>query len=79
MGHNLNSDSESTLSESNNMITDTDIVVEIKKDEKPYKCTYLGCNLSFHKPSRLKRHIRFHTGEVMVISYAYTYMFLNLI
>ena len=78
MGHNLNSESESTLSESDNIIKDTDVVVEIKKDEKPYKCTY-GCNLSFRKPSRLKRHIRFHTGEVMVVSYAYTYMFLNLI
>ncbi|KAK9305358.1 hypothetical protein QLX08_003611 [Tetragonisca angustula] len=62
MGHNLNSESESTLSESDNIIKDTDVVVEIKKDEKPYKCTY-GCNLSFRKPSRLKRHIRFHTGE----------------
>ncbi|KOX76692.1 hypothetical protein WN51_11047 [Melipona quadrifasciata] len=60
MGHNINSESESILSESN-MTNDTD--VEIKEDEKPYKCTY-GCNLSFRKPSRLERHIRFHTGEI---------------
>ncbi|CAD1471145.1 unnamed protein product [Heterotrigona itama] len=63
MGHDINSESESILSESNNMIKDTDVVVEIKKDKKPYKCTYDGCNLSFLRPSRLKRHIRFHTGE----------------
>ncbi|KAK1128445.1 hypothetical protein K0M31_002909 [Melipona bicolor] len=62
MGHSINSDSESILSESNNMTNDTDVAVEIKEDEKRYKCTY-GCNLSFRKPSRLKRHIRFHTGE----------------
>lgn len=78
MGHNLDSESESALSESNNTIKGIDIAVEIKKDEKPYKCTY-GCNLFFRKLSRLERHIRFHTGEVMIVSYAYIYMFLNLI
>lgn len=61
----MNSESETILSESDNTIENTDI--EIKKDEKPYKCTYDGCNLSFLRPSRLKRHIRFHTGEVMIV------------
>lgn len=69
MGHDTNSESESILSESNNLVKDIDVAVKTKRDEKPHKCTFDGCNLSFCRPSRLKRHMKFHTGEVMLAFY----------
>lgn len=66
MGHDTNSESESILSESNDLAKDVDVAAKIKRDEKPHKCTFDGCNLSFSRPSRLKRHMKFHTGEVML-------------
>ncbi|XP_033348982.1 zinc finger protein 431-like [Bombus vosnesenskii] len=63
MGHDTNSESESILSESNDLAKDVDVAAKIKRDEKPHKCTFDGCNLSFSRPSRLKKHMKFHTGE----------------
>ncbi|OAD52599.1 Transcription factor IIIA [Eufriesea mexicana] len=56
MGYNTTLESDSILSESKNIVKDTDA-------EKPYRCIFPGCNLAFRRPSRLKRHVRFHIGE----------------
>lgn len=32
-------------------------------DERPYKCTYYGCNQAFKTSSPFYRHLRIHSGE----------------
>lgn len=71
MGCDTNSESKSILSESNDLVKDVDVAVKTKRDEKPHKCTFDGCNLSFYRPSRLKRHMKFHTGEVVLAFYMF--------
>ena len=36
----------------------------IADTKKKYACTFTSCDAHFSRPSRLKRHIRQHTGEV---------------
>lgn len=44
--------------------TEEEFETKSKKCKSLHKCTYAGCNKSFWKPSRLKWHLRQHTGEV---------------
>lgn len=67
MGKDKNSESDSIISESedHNVMGDTNVsCTELKRNEKKYKCSFQGCDKAFVRPSRLARHIRFHTGEV---------------
>jgi len=41
---------------------------DIQNKEKKHKCNYSNCDAVFLQPSRLKRHIRLHTGEVTIMS-----------
>ncbi|XP_043801032.1 zinc finger protein 888-like [Apis laboriosa] len=59
MGRNKDSETDSVLSEFENEVKN----IKTTEREKPYKCSFVGCNLAFYRPSRLQRHIRFHTGE----------------
>ncbi|XP_015431189.1 PREDICTED: zinc finger protein 568-like [Dufourea novaeangliae] len=66
MGQDINSESDTVLSESENsdVIRKANVAcAQVVKDEKKYICTFLGCDKAFVRPSRLARHIRFHTGE----------------
>lgn len=63
MGRNKDSETDSVLSEFENEVKN----IKTTEREKPYKCNFVGCNLAFYRPSRLQRHIRFHTGEVKLI------------
>ena len=66
MGQGRTTESDSILSETENCsaIGKTDIeFTRTKRDIKRHKCTYDGCVAIFNRPSRLARHIRFHTGE----------------
>jgi len=42
--------------------------IDIQNKEKKHKCNYSNCDAVFLQPSRLKRHIRLHTGEVTIMS-----------
>lgn len=69
MGQGKTSESDSVLFETENCgaIGKTDIeFARTKRDIKRHKCTYDGCDAIFNRPSRLARHIRFHTGEVLI-------------
>ncbi|CAL7944985.1 unnamed protein product [Xylocopa violacea] len=63
MGHDSNSEADSVSVESESVTKETSVAVETIRNEKRHKCTFAGCNLAFSRPSRLQRHIRFHTGE----------------
>ncbi|KOC61939.1 Transcription factor IIIA [Habropoda laboriosa] len=65
MGQDKNSESNSVLSESENhgALENAVVSTETKKDVKPHKCTFAGCDAAFRRPSKLARHIRYHTGE----------------
>lgn len=36
----------------------------VEYTKKQFKCTYVGCDKSYTKPSRLQEHQRSHTGQV---------------
>nr|CAH7732183.1 unnamed protein product [Callosobruchus chinensis] len=40
-----------------------DTIITVNNCDKPYKCSYEGCNASFKKNALLNRHILKHTGE----------------
>lgn len=43
-----------------------DTYIENGQNKKKHKCTYAECHAVFLRPSRLQRHIRSHTGEVLI-------------
>lgn len=63
MGYTRDQDSNSVASDLQNK---HDINIESEQDKKKYKCTYAKCHAVFLRPSRLQRHIRSHTGEVLI-------------
>lgn len=41
--------------------------IQSKESKKKHKCNYPDCHAVFLRPSRLERHIRLHTGEVIIV------------
>lgn len=65
MGRVGDQDSDSAASD---LQSGHDIDIGGKESQKKYNCNYPNCNAVFLRPSRLKRHIRLHTGEVTIVS-----------
>lgn len=58
MGQDRNSETD--------LIENTNTICFQDKKQKKHECTYPDCKAVFYRPSRLARHVRSHTGEVMI-------------
>lgn len=62
------------LNETSNFIKShsvQNISAKSEQSDKKYVCKYTGCNAAYFKQSRLDRHIRLHTGEVIFFKYIF--------
>lgn len=64
MGCASDQDSENVSSNFEDEHADDSAKTSIVQKEKKHKCNHPDCDAMFSKPSRLKRHMRQHTGEV---------------
>jgi hypothetical protein len=46
------------------IIQQTEPTIVPIKPERPYRCTFEGCDKAYKKPCRLEEHLRSHTNEV---------------
>lgn len=68
MGQNKIKSPQKILDETSNFTKSQNISKNEQSDRK-YVCKYTGCNARYFKLSRLDRHIRLHTGEVLFFKY----------